>query len=73
MVLSENARGMTAIESCWSRPRTCAKRSASFTWLDAPIQRLGALDTPVPAAQALEEIFSPKVRLLPALRALLAY
>jgi 2-oxoisovalerate dehydrogenase E1 component len=45
----------------------------AFTWLDAPVQRLGALDTPVPAAQALEEIFSPKARLLPALRALLAY
>ena len=45
----------------------------AFAWLDAPVQRLGALDTPVPAAQALEEIFSPKGRLLPALRALLAY
>jgi 2-oxoisovalerate dehydrogenase E1 component len=45
----------------------------AFTWLDAPVQRLGALDTPVPAARALEEIFSPKARLLPALRALLAY
>jgi 2-oxoisovalerate dehydrogenase E1 component len=45
----------------------------AFAWLDAPVQRLGALDTPVPAAQALEAIFSPKPRLLPALRALLAY
>ena len=45
----------------------------AFAWLDAPVERLGALDTPVPAAQALEEIFSPKVRLLPAVRALLAY
>jgi 2-oxoisovalerate dehydrogenase E1 component len=45
----------------------------AFTWLDAPVQRLGALDTPVPAAQALEDTFSPKARLLPALRALLAY
>jgi 2-oxoisovalerate dehydrogenase E1 component len=45
----------------------------AFAWLDAPIERLGALDTPVPAAQALEEIFSPKARVLPALRALLAY
>jgi 2-oxoisovalerate dehydrogenase E1 component len=45
----------------------------AFTWLDAPVERLGALDTPVPAAQALEEIFSPKARVLPALRALLAY
>jgi 2-oxoisovalerate dehydrogenase E1 component len=45
----------------------------AFAWLDAPVQRLGALDTPVPAAQALEAIFSPKARLLPALRGLLAY
>jgi 2-oxoisovalerate dehydrogenase E1 component len=45
----------------------------AFAWLDAPVQRLGALATPVPAAQALEDIFSPKARLLPALRALLAY
>jgi 2-oxoisovalerate dehydrogenase E1 component len=45
----------------------------AFAWLDAPVERLGALDTPVPAAQGLEEIFSPKARLLPALRALLAY
>lgn len=45
----------------------------AFAWLDAPVERLGALDTPVPAAQALEEIFSPKSRLLPALRELLAF
>jgi 2-oxoisovalerate dehydrogenase E1 component len=45
----------------------------AFAWLDAPVDRLGALDTPVPAAQALEDIFSPKGRLLPAMRALLAY
>jgi 2-oxoisovalerate dehydrogenase E1 component len=45
----------------------------AFAWLDAPVERLGALDTPVPAAQALEDVFSPKGRLLPALRTLLAY
>jgi len=45
----------------------------AFAWLDAPVERLGALDTPVPAAQALEDTFSPRSRLLPALRALLAY
>jgi 2-oxoisovalerate dehydrogenase E1 component len=44
-----------------------------FAWLDAPVQRVGALDTPVPAAQALEEVFSAKARLLPVLRDLLAY
>ena len=45
----------------------------AFDWLDAPVARLGALDTPVPFSKALEEIFSPKAKLLPALRDLLAY
>jgi 2-oxoisovalerate dehydrogenase E1 component len=45
----------------------------AFDWLDAPVTRLGALDTPVPFAKALEAAFSPKDRLLPALRALLRY
>jgi 2-oxoisovalerate dehydrogenase E1 component len=45
----------------------------AFEWLDAPVLRLGALDTPVPFSRALEEIFSPKGRLLPMLRELLAY
>ena len=47
--------------------------SECFEWLDAPVERLGALDTPVPFSKTLEEIFSPRIRLLPALRALLAY
>ncbi len=45
----------------------------AFEWLDAPVARLGALDTPVPFSKALEEIFSPKNRLLPALRELTQY
>jgi len=45
----------------------------AFEWLDAPVARLGALDTPVPFARALEALHSPKGRLLPALRELLAY
>jgi len=45
----------------------------AFEWLDAPVMRLGALDTPVPFAKALEAQFSPKGRLLPTLRELLAY
>ncbi len=45
----------------------------AFEWLDAPVARLGALDTPVPFAKVLEAEFSPKARLLPALRELLAY
>jgi 2-oxoisovalerate dehydrogenase E1 component len=45
----------------------------AFEWLDAPVMRLGALDTPVPFSKALEAVFSPKGRLQPALRELLAY
>jgi 2-oxoisovalerate dehydrogenase E1 component len=44
-----------------------------FEWLDAPIVRVAGLDTPVPFARSLEEIYSPKSRLLPALRELLRY
>jgi 2-oxoisovalerate dehydrogenase E1 component len=47
--------------------------SAAFEFLDAPVQRLGALDTPVPFSKKLEEIFMPRGRLLDALRALLRY
>jgi 2-oxoisovalerate dehydrogenase E1 component len=43
-----------------------------FADLDAPVERLGALDTPVPFAKAIEELFMPKARLLPAMRDLLA-
>ncbi|MEZ4473961.1 MAG: dehydrogenase E1 component subunit alpha/beta [bacterium] len=46
---------------------------AAFEWLDAPVARLGALDTPVPFSPALEKLHSPEGRLVPALRALLAY
>jgi 2-oxoisovalerate dehydrogenase E1 component len=45
----------------------------AFDWLDAPVFRLGALDTPIPFSKALEEVFSPRKKLLPALGELLAY
>jgi 2-oxoisovalerate dehydrogenase E1 component len=45
----------------------------AFEFLDAPVARVGGLDTPVPFAKSLEAVFSPKGRLLPTLRALLAY
>lgn len=45
----------------------------AFEWLDAPVSRLAALDMPVPFSKALEQVFSPKERVLPALRELLAY
>ena len=45
----------------------------AFNALDAPVSRVGALDTPVPFSKALEEVFSARARVLPALRELLAY
>jgi len=45
----------------------------AFEWLDAPVFRLGALDMPVPFAKALEAVYSPKGRLVPTLRELIAY
>jgi 2-oxoisovalerate dehydrogenase E1 component len=47
--------------------------SAVFEYLDAPVQRLGSLDTPVPFSKKLEEGFMAKGRLLDALRGLVAY
>jgi 2-oxoisovalerate dehydrogenase E1 component len=44
-----------------------------FEWLDAPVERLAALDTPVPFSPALEVDFLPEARLLDALRTTLAY
>jgi 2-oxoisovalerate dehydrogenase E1 component len=41
-----------------------------FRDLDAPVERLGGLDMPIPFSKALEEIFMPKARLLAALRRL---
>jgi len=46
---------------------------AAFDHLDAPVRRLGALDTPVPFAKPLEELASPRGRLIRTLRDLLAY
>lgn len=43
----------------------------AFDWLDAPVVRVGGLDTPVPFSKALEREFLPKGRLERALRELL--
>jgi 2-oxoisovalerate dehydrogenase E1 component len=43
-----------------------------FRDLDAPVERLGGLDIPVPFSKALEELFMPKARLLDTLRRLVA-
>lgn len=45
----------------------------AFTWLDGPVMRVGALDTPVPFAQPLEAQFLPQQRLMEAIEMLLAY
>ncbi|MET1259441.1 dehydrogenase E1 component subunit alpha/beta [Flagellimonas sp. DF-77] len=44
-----------------------------FEYLDAPVVRVGSLETPVPFAKALEANFLPKQRLETAMGALLAY
>jgi 2-oxoisovalerate dehydrogenase E1 component len=45
----------------------------AFMDLDAPVRRVGGLDTPVPFAPTLEAVWSADRRLLPALRDLLAF
>ncbi|HET6950430.1 MAG TPA: dehydrogenase E1 component subunit alpha/beta [Acidimicrobiales bacterium] len=45
----------------------------AFAWLDAPVGRVGGLDTPIPYAPPLEATWSAEGRLLPALRDLLAF
>ncbi|HEX4823003.1 MAG TPA: dehydrogenase E1 component subunit alpha/beta [Candidatus Polarisedimenticolaceae bacterium] len=42
-----------------------------FQHLDAPVERLGGLDIPVPFSKKLEELFMPRARLLDTLRTLL--
>jgi 2-oxoisovalerate dehydrogenase E1 component len=46
---------------------------AAFADLDAPVIRVAALDTPIPADSGLESIYSARHRLEPALRRLLSY
>jgi 2-oxoisovalerate dehydrogenase E1 component len=45
----------------------------AFMHLDAPVRRVGGLDTPIPFAPTLEAVWSADRRLLPALRELLAF
>jgi 2-oxoisovalerate dehydrogenase E1 component len=45
----------------------------AFGWLDAPVRRVGGLDTPIPFAAPLEAVWSGRDRLLPTLRELLAF
>ena len=45
----------------------------AFGWLDAPVTRVAGLDMPVPFSRKLEEIYSPKNRLMTAIRQAIAY
>jgi 2-oxoisovalerate dehydrogenase E1 component len=45
----------------------------AFEYLDAPVKRLGSLDTPVPFAPELEANFLPENRLAAVIEELLAY
>jgi 2-oxoisovalerate dehydrogenase E1 component len=45
----------------------------AFMDLDAPVRRVGGLDTPIPFAPTLEAVWSADGRLMPALRELLAF
>ncbi len=44
-----------------------------FEYLDAPVKRVGSLETPIPFAKNLEDIYLPKSRFEIALKELLAY
>ena len=44
-----------------------------FNWLDAPVRRLGSIETPIPFAKELENIFLPDQRLLETVRDLINY
>jgi 2-oxoisovalerate dehydrogenase E1 component len=44
-----------------------------FEFLDAPVRRIGSMDTPVPFAVDLEKQFLPQDRLLKAIESILSY
>ena len=44
-----------------------------FEYLDAPVARLGALDTPIPFANGLEQIYLPQQRLVNKIKEVLNY
>ncbi|MDP3313254.1 dehydrogenase E1 component subunit alpha/beta [Lutibacter sp.] len=44
-----------------------------FTYLDAPVKRVGSIETPIPFEKTLESHYLPKERLLSEINALLAY
>ncbi|MCU0417379.1 MAG: dehydrogenase E1 component subunit alpha/beta [Cytophagaceae bacterium] len=48
-------------------------QEAAFEYLDAPVKRLGALDTAVPFAKTLEDNFLPKSKLVDMVHEILSY
>ena len=44
-----------------------------FEYLDAPVRRVGSIESPIPFVKALEDQFLPKVRFESELKELLAY
>jgi len=53
---------------------TALVAEAAFEWLDAPVQRIGGLDTPVPFSPPLEDAYRPNAdKLYAAARALAAF
>jgi len=52
---------------------TATLQTEAFEWLDAPVGRVGSLDTPVPFAKSLEKVHSAQGQLLESIRALLEY
>ena len=44
-----------------------------FTFLDAPVKRVGSLETPIPFVKALEDQYLPKIRFASELKMLLEY
>ncbi|MEY4866014.1 MAG: hypothetical protein RLY64_268 [Bacteroidota bacterium] len=68
LVLTEDSlTGSIASEIAAEIGETCFKN------LDAPVARLGALDTPIPFAISLEENFLPKKKLISAVENLLSF
>ena len=44
-----------------------------FRYLDAPIKRVGSIETPIPFAKNLENMFLPKTKLYSEIRSVLNY
>jgi 2-oxoisovalerate dehydrogenase E1 component len=45
----------------------------AFQYLDAPVKRVGSLESPIPFVKALEDQYLPKARFEEVLKELVAY